>query len=1352
MKPVRVSIAFLLAWLSLPGPLLAQDTATIPSSPEYFERHIAPVLKSRCLACHGPLRQRGGLRLDSRQALLLGGSTGAAIVPGQADASLLIAAVKREDGLEMPPPAPLAPQHIERLAAWIDAGAPWPVDETSAPQATIITARDVPKATLGPLLTAGPAPSFNHEVRPVLARHCFECHGPDPSSRQAGLRLDTEEGATATLPSGRRAIVPGDPEASQLMHRIAAHAAEDRMPPFERAHGGENPLSPQEIATLARFIKSGAEYQPHWAFVPPERTAPPVSSKHPEWARSPIDQFVLARLEQVGLEPSSEASKRTLLRRLSLDLTGLPPSPGETESFLEDQTQRAYERQVDRLLNSPRYGEHAARHWLDAARYADTNGYHIDNERFMWPWRDWVVRAFNRNQPFDQFTLEQLAGDLLDEPTREQLIATGFHRNHMINFEGGAIPEEYRTQYVFDRTDTTATVWLGLTAECAKCHDHKFDPISQREYYQLSAFFNQVDEDGLDGQTGNARPHLPAPDREQAAREQALLDELAPLYSLLDDDHAQLDQEMATWREAWQERLAKDWQVLAPQDLTSEGGASFEPQEDGSVLVTGENPDTDVITFEAALDAFPAGQVLALRIEALRDTSLPGGGIGRSPGDGTFTLTDLKFESSGDGIFTGDSLPFAFGLADHRHPATPVAFAIDEDESTGWSADFAGKETKRTAVFLLEQPAGVTPGARVRVQLHHKSTFTKRTIGRFRISVSGAHAMTLSQRSAWLWNGPYESWSAASSRLASSSIASWRPKPSDLTKRDKRGRARWVKLPARGGEPVWKTELTLPAGIHRLYQQLHAPSERVLSYRVAADGFRVWLGDQLIDECRPDRASATATNARDCRDETVSLTLQEGKNDLYAEVLLSPNDSGPNNADANQSLASQTFAPQTVPPLRFQLEQESVGTLPFALESLLNTVDSQLTEDQQTQLRRHYRRNHWPRFKREEERFVNLEESLAALREDIPTTMVMSDREEPRPTFLLKRGQYDLHGEKVDATTPAVLPPLPNADGSAANRLDLARWLISDHNPLTARVTVNRIWQQLFGTGLVKTSEDFGTQGELPSHPDLLDWLAVDFRESGWDVKALIRQIVLSQTYRQSSRVTPELLERDPENRLLARASRFRLDAEVIRDSALAHAGLLVEHQGGPGVNPYQPPGLWKEIGYESDGRFSAGEFIQGTGEDLYRRSLYTFWKRTVPPPNMLVFDAPNRETCTVRRGRSNTPLQALTLLNDPQYVEAARALAEHVLEDKTAGKDDHARLKRAFERVLARAPTPSELETLEALLQSQREHFRSQPEAAEALLSVGERPHRKMNPAELASWSQVASVLLNLDEAMTRQ
>jgi hypothetical protein len=780
---------------------------------------------------------------------------------------------------------------------------------------------------------AKPTIDFSRQIRPILSDNCFMCHGPDEKERKAKLRLDLKESALGKLRRGGHAIVPGKPKESALLQRILAEDPSERMPPARST----KKLTPTQIELLKEWISQGAPWSEHWAFVPPKRPELPKVARQ-GWAGNAIDRFILSRLERENLQPSPEADRTTLIRRVTLDLIGLPPTPAEVDAFAHDQSPNAYEKVVDRLLANPHYVERLAVDWLDAARFADTHGYHIDAGRDMTRWRDYVIDAFNANLPFDRFTVEQLAGDLLPGATVSQKVASGFNRNHMINFEGGAIPEEYHNAYIVDRVNTTATVWLGLTLACAQCHDHKYDPISQKEFYQLYAFFHNVPESGLDGSRGNAAPVLKAPTRQQ-------------------------DQALAR------------------------------------------------------------------------------------------------------------------------------------------------------------------------------------------------------------------------------------------------------------------------------------------------------LDDQLKD--------------------------------LEAK-LLAPN-------------------PQALGGIQAEL--------------------------------------------------AKLRQARAELEKQIPTTMVMQEMPAPRPTYVLKRGEYDKKGEKVTAGVPAALSALPK--DAPPNRLGLARWLVDGNHPLTARVIVNRYWQMFFGTGLVKTAEDFGSQGEQPSHPDLIDWLAVEFMtpslaplgtgaKEKWSVRDLVRLIVTSSAYRQSSKVTPALLARDPENRLLARGPRFRLQAEFIRDQALAISGLLNREIGGFSVSPYQPKGLWQELASRGDSKnWSAQFFVQSHGKDLYRRSMYTFWKRTSPPPQLVTFDAPDRETCTVRRGRTNTPLQALVLMNDPTYVEASRKFAERLLKEATTTDE---RLTLGFRLAVARSPGARELGLLRQVLEKQTAKYQGAPKAALALLAIGESGRdERLPPAELAAWTIVASVILNLDETVTK-
>jgi hypothetical protein len=992
-----------------------------------------------------------------------------------------------------------------------------------------------------------PTIDFDREVRPILADNCFACHGPDEQARKGKLRLDTQDGAM----SKKGVIVAGNAAKSRLLERILSSDDSEHMPPVKTGKR----LTAVQIETLRRWIDGGAKWSQHWSFVKAQRPSLPVI-KNRTWPRNAIDYFILARLETAGLAPSPEADRATLIRRVTLDLTGLPPTLTELDAALNDPSTDWYERLVDRLLQSPRYGERMALDWLDAARFADTHGYHIDAGRDMTRWREWVIDAYNANMAFDRFTVEQLAGDLLPNTTVEQKIASGFHRNHMINFEGGAIPEEYHTAYIVDRINTTSTVWLGLTLQCCQCHDHKYDPFTQKEFYQLFAFFHNVPENGLDGSKGNAAPLLKAPTPRQKARLDQLADSIRGIESKLGRDLPKVDAAQAEWEKTTAQKPAKvEWTVLEASELSSRGGATLTKDKDGSIRVSGENPTQDGYTIVA-----PTGNpgVTSLRLEALPDDSLPEKGPGRSA-NGNIVLTDVRV------LAGGTPIKIRTASADFSQKDYPVSAAIGQKPGTGWAIHpEVGKP--HFAIFEFDKP--IADKSDLRILLDFRSPFGQHQLGRFRLSVT---------------------------------------------------------------------------------------------------------------------TSATP---------------------------------------------------------------HGVTTLPAAVSAALVLPPEKRSEAQKTVLRSYYRAQVWPEGRELQTQLTKLREEQSAVERDVPNSMVMQEMPAPRETFLLMRGQYDKKGEKVQAATPARLPPLPK--DAPPNRLGLARWLVSPDHPLTARVAINRYWQAYFGTGLVKTAEDFGTQGERPSHPELLDWLACEF-QSNWDVKAVQRLIVTSATYRQSAKVTPALLHADPENRLLARQSRVRLPAEFIRDQALAVSGLLDGEIGGKSVSPYQPAGIWEELAFRADFRnWTAQTYVQDHGKDLYRRGMYTFWKRTVPPPTLVTFDAPDRETCTVRRSRTNTPLQALILMNDPTYVEAARKLAERLLAESGATTDE--RIRIAFRLVLSRPPTERETAVVRKIYEDVLVKYRKDGDAARKVLSVGEsQRNERLDVAELAAWTMAASVLLNLDEAVTR-
>ena len=863
----------------------------------------------------------------------------------------------------------------------------------------------------------------------------------------------------------------------------------------------------------------------HWSFETPVR--PEVPSVGDEWRRTPIDSFVFARLEDDQLQPNAEADRRTLIRRLSLDLVGLPPEPAEVEAFVHDADPDAYANLVDRLLARPQFGERMALRWLDLARYADTNGYSIDGGRHMWAWRDWVIDAYNQNMPFDQFTVEQLAGDLIPGATTSQRTASGFNRNHMNTHEGGTIAEEYRVAYVVDRVNTTGVAWMGLTLGCAQCHDHKYDPISQREYYEFFAFFNTITDRGNDGDGGkNSVPFMPVYDAKQ-------LDTLARLR------------------------------------------ADLEPRE---AELLGPDPDLD------------SAQVAWEERERNTDRAAP-------------QLTAWNMAG-----------PFESATADE-------AFATDFGPESGIdlsAVDSAGQ-------LLWQARPDLTDG-----EPH---------------ALSGA-------RSAWYFH-----------RTMTSSLNS----PVDVSF---------------GSD----------------------------------DAIRVWFNGAIVVDQNVRRGVAPDQ-------ERVTLDLRAGENVLLMKVI---NDGGPAG-------------------MYFKLNRSGPDDL--VMSAVQRAADVRSPEDRDVLLR--YFRSMTPELEPLRDEIAGLKNDIAAIKNDPMTTvMVMEEMEQARESFVLRRGQYDQPRDRVAAGTPSFLPALP--DDSPPNRMALAEWIVRDEHPLTARVAVNGLWQMLFGVGLVKTSEDFGTQGEAPSHPELLDFLAVEFVESGWDVKAMLRLMVTSAVYRQSSHASSEAIARDPENRLLARGPVFRLPAELIRDQALAVSGLLVDTIGGPSARPYQPDGLWREISHFGSTPATEQVYVQDSGDNLYRRSLYTIWKRAVPPPTMVAFDAPNRELCTPRRLRTNTPLQALVLLNERGFVEAARALAQRMMIEGGSSVED--RVTLGFTLVTARPPSPAELAVLRGMFQRELLRYRADPDAASALLSVGESPRdAELDPVKHAAWTIVASALLNLSETVTK-
>jgi hypothetical protein len=1019
---------------------------------------------------------------------------------------------------------------------------------------------------------------FNRDVRPILSDKCYTCHGPDAKSKNVPFRLDSEAAAKGPLANGKRAVVDGDPGASELIRRVTADTPALRMPP---AFTGVT-LTAAEIETLKQWIAQGAKWQKHWSFIPPER-APLPEVKNAAWSRNAIDRFVLHRLEQEDLPPSPEASKETLIRRVSLDLTGLPPTPAEMDAFLKDSSPNAYEKVVDRLLASPRYGERMAFRWLDGARYADSNGYQFDGERIMWRWRDWVINAFNRNQPFNKFTLEQVAGDMLPDATRDQKIATGFNRNHRANTEDGIIPEEYAVEYVVDRVETTSAIFLGMTLGCARCHDHKYDPFSQKEFYQVFAYFNNVPELGRAMKYGNSPPMIEAPTLDQ----QKKLDEFDANIQSVEDFLRKRDTETAKIERKWQNALrASDPAYWTPgRGLT--GALSFETDDaakaqDGSVtFVPGRVGRAASFDGKAFLDA---GNIASFDI------------------DDRFTLSAWVYS---------DGLPDGSVMSRMVDNPKGKGFGVHFDQgrlyvnvTSNWDDDAIRLETEDTVESKKWHQITVTySGSRMAEGVH--------------VYVDGQRAKT---------------------RVLLDTLY----------------------RPFRNAGNVFKQTFHVGTG--------WGPERR---FKGQIDEVRVYARELSADEIS-------------------ALGLGESIQDIAAK-------------------------PET--------QRSNIEKLQLHWYYLENAASKDL-------------RGAW-------QKLADLREEKDKFERGLPTVMIMAEANPPKPTFLLTRGAYDHPADKVSPGVPSVLPPLPN--GAPDNRLGFADWLIDPANPLLARVTVNRFWQMYFGIGIVKTVEDFGSQGEWPSNPELLDWLATEFVRTGWDVKALQRLIVTSATYRQTSKVNPDLLQRDPENRLLARGPRLRLPAEMIRDQALFDAGLLTEKIGGPSVMPYQPAGLWKETSMQDM------DYVQSHGGDLYRRSLYTFWKRTIAPPQMINFDAANREACVVRETRTNTPLQALNLMDDVTFVEAARFIGQRMMKEGGTAPDD--RLRYGFKLVTSRLPSANEQAVLHDSLQFHLDYFSGKPSQIQAYLSQGEsRADAKLDARELAAYASVASLLLNLDEAVTKE
>ncbi|MBU60869.1 MAG: hypothetical protein CMI26_00025 [Opitutae bacterium] len=1138
-----------------------------------YTKDILPIFTSTCLDCHGPdeTRRMLNLRLDTQDFLR------SHVVPGDPDSSLIFQRVSEDDMIRIMPPSSsgraLSEEQVKKVREWIEEGAEWGEPLNAVQQANLVQA-------------AQRQVVFAREVRPILSRNCFQCHGPDNQNRQMGLRLDTPEGYGGDRGHfGGPAVIPGNPEGSLLFQRITSEAAEERMPRDREA------LSADEIETIRLWIDQGAQWESHWAFIPPEKPKIPSASNR-DWPRNSIDNFILERLDKEGIKPSEETDKATLIRRVTLDLTGLPPTLEEVDAFLADDDPKAYEKVVDRLLQSPRFGERMAVEWLDASRYADTNGYQTDGERSMWRWRDWIINAYNSNMPFDQFTVEQLAGDMLPNATLDQRIATAFNRNHSLSAEGGIVPEEFLVEYAVDRVATTSTVWLGLTMACARCHDHKFDPLQQKEFYEFSAFFNNINERGKGFKYVNSPPFIMAPTIDQQAQLEEMTQRLEAANLAFEEIKSDINRE----QEAWEDSLIRSADVDADVDWNLKQG-----------LVVHHALDGDI-------SGVHAGQVA----EASLENGLPHFVKGRIGSAANFDGD--RYINAGNPQSLGYEDEFSLSAWIYSTSDNGVVFsrANEGDQGeVGWG-------------LYIED-------------------------GKVRLNLS--------------------------TRVLDDGVAAETVEPIQLN--------RWHHVMA-------------------TYDGSKTPG-----------GMRVYI-------------------------DGVSQEL-EGLLDLVGNRLprrypLLIGASGSSKPNFHGNIDDVRIYDRVLSP-----EEVAVVATASTVSDIAGIEKFERTEGQSEKIRLSFLNQYAStRVRGAYNKLKEAEWELKELRESFPTVMVMEEMTPRRSTYRLNRGVYDSPAEEVFAGTPSILPPMPEGE---KNRLTFAKWLVSADNPLMSRVTVNRFWQMYFGTGLVKTSDNFGSQGEFPSHPRLLDWLATDFVESGWDVKNLQRQIVTSATYRQSSAVTPVMIERDPENRLLSRATRMRMPAQMIRDQALAVSGLLTERLGGPSVGPYQPEGLWDDIVERGQ------EYRLSSGEDLYRRSLYTFWKRTRPAPAMITFDSSTRETHIVAPTRTNTPLQALNLMNDVTYVEAARALGERALQ---RGAVDNSAVKQNITYMyrLASSRTPSD--DVQLILVSAYENYLAEYQAdrAAALLLVSEGQSARdqtLDIAQLAAYQMVASLILNLDGTITR-
>ncbi|MBS0208831.1 MAG: DUF1553 domain-containing protein [Planctomycetes bacterium] len=1126
---------------------------------------------------------------------------------------------------------------------------------------------------------AAPAVRFDRDVLPIISSRCFQCHGPDESTREAELRLDQRDDATRER-DGQWIIKPGSADQSALIARVTSKDHDELMPP---AHSGP-PLSPAEVDTLRRWIAAGAPYTQHWAFVAPQRpAAPEVTSS--VGLHNPIDNFIVAELRQHKLQLAPAADRYTLIRRLSLDLVGLPPTPEEVDAFVADRRPDAYERLVDRLLAAPAYGERWARMWLDLARYADSAGYGSDPLRLnIWPYRDWLIGAFNKNQPYDRFTLEQLAGDLLPDATEAQRVATAFHRNTMTNTEGGTDDEEFRVAAVKDRIATTMQVWMGLTMGCAQCHTHKFDPITHKEYYRFFAIFNQTE----DFDQPDERPTMPLYAPEQQKQRQALEAQIAALEKSLNGPQPKLAAELTEW-EDWL-RGGRDWSPLASASARTYGGATLKAQDDGSFRAEGKNIEADTYAVSGTSDL---KQVTALRLEMLPDDPLPKHGPGRGE-DGTVEIDALS-------LYLADKTARpAARYVRVELPGGPRILSLAEVQVFSDCQNIAPRgKASQSSTYPGGEAAHAIDGNTSGVYADKSTTHTN------------------SEENAW--------WEVDLGQSAPvEAIVLW-----NRTDRAMGTRLSKFKVIALDAERKPLAERTI-----------NTPPEPDVVVPLAGRAVK------LVRQSTSDGRGGEAAKATDGKDNTYWGVAASNDKPVTAIFELSKPEVKADAPPQTWTLViehARRGQPRNLGRFRWSLTTRKLPMVlpPPAVRAIVETAADKRTPAQQQQFEAFFRPSA-PSLVAEYRKLEGLRTQLAAIKPaDVPIMRELA-ADKHRKSFVLTKGNFLTPGDEVQPGYPQSFSAPPS--DAPLTRLGVARWLTSRDNPLTARVAVNRFWAQLFGTGIVETEEDFGTQGQIPSHPELLDWLAIEFMERGWDMKALLKLMVTSATYRQSSAMVPEGLARDARNRLLWRYPRRRLEAEAVRDQALLFSGLLSHKLGGPSVYPPQPEGLWRAA---FNGQRS---WATSTGEDRYRRGMYTFWRRTVPYPSMVTFDAPSRENCTLRRLPTNTPLQALVTLNDPAYVEMAQALGRRLM-NEAAGATE-ARVKWGLRLVLSRPAEAKQAAALVALYESSLAHYQSQPEEARKMATdpLGKLPEGA-DVAAAAAWTVVANVLLNLDGVLTK-